>query len=414
MTPEGQNDPATLWQGSLYDPAYEHDACGVGFVAHIKGKRSHDILRMGLRLLENLVHRGACGCDPETGDGAGILIQVPDAFLRAQVSFPLPPKGEYGIGMVFLPRGDDHRRQCERAIEQATRREGQTFLGWRSVPTDSRAIGAQARETEPLIRQCFIARGRTTAPGDFERKLYVLRKVIESAIAGATGVPNPKDFYIASLSSRTLIYKGLLLPHQMPGYYQDLVDEAMVSAIALVHQRFSTNTFPSWPLAHPYRYIAHNGEINTINGNRNWMRAREAGLTSSILGDDIKKLIPFVNRDGSDSASLDNAVELLVQGGKSLAQAMMILIPEAWSGNALMEPARRAFYEYHACLMEPWDGPAAVAFTDGVQVGAVLDRNGLRPARYTVTHDDLVVLASETGVIPFEIERIKERGRLQP
>ncbi len=410
MNPERALDP----QRSLYDPSTEHDACGVGFVAHIKGRRSHDIVRMGLQILENLVHRGACGCDPETGDGAGILLQVPDRFLRESVPFPLPPAGEYGVGVAFLPTVDEFRRQCEATIENVVRREGQRFLGWRDVPVDSSAIGEQARETEPTIRQFFVGRGSTTDSASLERRLYIVRKGIESEIAGATGIPNPREFYVPSLSSRTLIYKGLLLPHQMQRYFHDLNDPRMESAIALVHQRFSTNTFPSWPLAHPYRYIAHNGEINTINGNRNWMRAREAGLTSSVLGDDISKLVPLVSREGSDSASLDNAVELLVQAGRSLAEAMMVLIPEAWSGNDLMDPERRAFYEYHACLMEPWDGPAAVAFTDGVQIGAVLDRNGLRPARYTVTHDDLVVLASETGVIGFEPERIRERGRLQP
>ncbi|MFM7321040.1 MAG: glutamate synthase large subunit [Armatimonadota bacterium] len=399
---------------SLHEPSQERDACGVGFVAQMKGEASHEIVRMGLRILENLVHRGACGCDPETGDGAGILIQLPDGFLRGVAPFALPEPGDYGVGMAFLPRGEESRRQCQSIVERMVRKEGQSVLGWRDVPVDSSSIGPQARETEPVIRQFFVARGATTPAEVFERRLYVVRKVIETEIAGAAGIPNPREFYIPSLSSRTIIYKGLLLPHQMPLYYPDLVDPRMESAIALVHQRFSTNTFPSWPLAHPYRYIAHNGEINTINGNRNWMRAREAGLTSTVLGDDLAKLVPLVSREGSDSASLDNAVELLLQAGRGLAQTMMMLIPEAWSGNDLMDPVRRAFYEYHACLMEPWDGPAAVAFTDGVRIGAVLDRNGLRPARYTVTHDDLVVLASETGVIPFEPERIRERGRLQP
>ena len=398
----------------LYDPAFEHDACGVGFVAHIKGKRTHELVSMGLTILDNLVHRGATGCDPETGDGAGILIQVPDKFLRQSVSFELPPLGEYGVGVAFLPQESDARQQCERTLEALCRQEGQVFLGWRDVPVDSSKIGRQAKETEPRIRQFFIACGSTTPPEAFSRKLYVIRKQVEREVAGATGIPDASRFYIPSLSTTTLIYKGLLLPHQMRGYYLDLSDPRMESAIALVHQRFSTNTFPSWPLAHPYRYIAHNGEINTIGGNRNWMKAREQGLTSSVLGDDLRKCYPLVSPTGSDSASLDNAVELMLMGGKTLAQTMMTLIPEAWDGNEIMAPERKAFYEYHACLMEPWDGPAAVAFTDGVQIGAVLDRNGLRPARYTVTTDDLVILASETGVIQVPAEKIVERGRLTP
>jgi glutamate synthase domain-containing protein 2/glutamate synthase domain-containing protein 1/glutamate synthase domain-containing protein 3 len=403
----------------LYDPAFEHDACGVGFVAHIKGKRSHDILKMGLRILDNLEHRGACGCDPETGDGAGVLIQVPDAFLRrecAALGVDLPAPGTYGVGMCFLPQDPDARAQCERIVEATVRREGQRFLGWRDVPTDGSKLGYQAKEVEPHVRQFFVGQGPHIGAdaAEFDRKLYVIRRVIENEVDEATGMPDPHAFYIPSLSARTLIYKGLLLPYQMRAYYKDLEDPLMETAIALVHQRFSTNTFPSWPLAHPYRFIAHNGEINTVRGNRNWMKAREAGLTSSVLGDDLPKLFPLVNPEGSDSATLDNALELLLAGGRSLAHAMMVLIPEAWSNNDQMDPALRAFYEYGACLMEPWDGPAAVAFTDGRQIGAVLDRNGLRPARYTVTTDDLVVLASESGVIEFEPERIVERGRLQP
>ncbi len=410
--------PSLPAKKGLYDPQFEHDACGVGFVAHIKGKRSHDIVQMGLQILHNLEHRGACGCDPETGDGAGILMQIPDAFFRRECAdrgFALPPEGEYGVGMVFLPQDEDARALCEQIIEQTVRRQGQRFLGWRTVPTCNHKIGFQARAAEPFIRQFFIGKAVTIADIDtLQRKLYVIRKVIENEVAQATGIPDTSHFYIPSLSARTIIYKGLLLPGQMAFYYTDLNDQEMVSAIALVHQRFSTNTFPSWPLAHPYRYIAHNGEINTVRGNRNWMRAREAGLTSNLLGDDLKNLYPLVSQESSDSATLDNAVELLLAGGYSLPHAMMTLIPEAWSGNDLMDEARRAFYEYHACLMEPWDGPAAVAFTDGVQIGAVLDRNGLRPARYTVTTDDLVIVASETGVIEVAPDRIVERGRLQP
>ena len=415
-TPVTPTPPAA---SGLYDPRFEHDACGVGFVAHIKGHRSHDIVAKGLQILDNLVHRGASGSDPETGDGAGILIQVPDALLRREMSAAgvfLPPADEYGVGIVFLPRDAEARAQCEAIIESVTRREGQRFLGWRTVPTDNRKIGVQARAAEPVIKQFFVGRGAfTTDYPSFARKLYVVRRVIENEVGEATGLPHSeKEFYIPSLSARTLIYKGLLLPNQMRAYYADLTDPTMVSAIALVHQRFSTNTFPSWPLAHPYRLLAHNGEINTLRGNRNWMRAREAGLTSSLLGDDLPKCFPLVSREGSDSATLDNALELLIAAGRSLPHALMTLIPEAWAGNTLMDETTRAFYEYHACLMEPWDGPSAVAFTDGVQVGAVLDRNGLRPARYTITTDDLVVLASETGVIEFPAEQIVERGRLQP
>ncbi len=409
---------STSTRTGLYDPEWEHDACGVGFVAHIKGQKSHDIVRMGLTILDNLVHRGAHGCDPNTGDGAGILLQIPDVFLRREcqtIGCDLPPVGFYGVGMAFLPQADHARALCEEIVERTVRREGQRFLGWRTVPTDGTKIGELARESEPIVKQFFVGRGPLV--GDeaaFERKLIVIRKVVEAEVREATGIPDPDSFYIPSLSSRTIIYKGLLLPHQMRGFYPDLVDEDVISAIALVHQRFSTNTFPSWPLAHPYRFLAHNGEINTIRGNRNWMSAREAALSSSVLGKDLPKLFPLVSQHGSDSATLDNAVELMLAGGHSLAHTLMTLIPEAWSENAQMEPAQRAFYEYQACVMEPWDGPAAVAFTDGVQIGAVLDRNGLRPARYTVTNDDLVVLASETGVIPFPPETIKEKGRLQP
>ncbi|MBC8101828.1 MAG: glutamate synthase subunit alpha, partial [Cytophagales bacterium] len=331
----------------LYDPAFEHDACGVGFVAHIKGQRSHRIVEMGLQILDNLVHRGACGCDPETGDGAGILLQVPDAFFRREcewLGITLPAPDSYGVGVAFLPKDPAARARCIEIVESATRREGQNFLGWRDVPTDSSRIGSQAREAEPVIRQFFVGCGRTTCDYDtFARKLYVIRKVMEREVEDATGIPDASQFYIPSLSARTIIYKGLLLPHQMRAYYRDLTDPLVDSAIALVHQRFSTNTFPSWPLAHPYRYLAHNGEINTIRGNRNWMKAREAGLTSSLLGDDLPKLYPLVDMNGSDSATLDNAVELLLAGGRSLAHAMMTLIPEAWSTNDLMDSDRRAF-----------------------------------------------------------------------
>ncbi len=416
--PKPTRQEAVVPQG-LYESRFEHDACGVGFVASIKGERTHQIVRMGLQVLENLVHRGATGCDPETGDGAGILLQVPDAFLRracAASGINLPAPEHYGVGMVFLPQDTEARAFCERLIEQVAEREGQAFLGWRDVPVDDTKIGPLARSVEPVFRQFFIGRAENIADTNhFERKLYVIRRVIENEVEEA-GLEEPNQFYIPSLSARTIVYKGLLLAHQIPAFYCDLNDETLVSAIAMVHQRFSTNTFPTWPLAHPYRFLSHNGEINTRLGNRNWMRARQGNVTSDVLGDDLPKLFPLVTMTDkwSDSATLDNAVELLVNGGRSLAHAMMMLIPEAWSGNDLMDRERKAFYEYHACMMEPWDGPAAVAFTDGRQIGAVLDRNGLRPARYTVTKDDLVVMASETGVIEFAPEDVVERGRLQP
>ena len=397
---------------ALWESEFEHDACGVGFVASIPGKRSHEIVQLGLQVLDNLVHRGATGCDPDTGDGAGILLQLPEKFLRASVPFELPALGNWGVGMLFLPTSADARAECEAIVERVIKQEGQLVLGWRDVPTDSSVIGFLARETEPVIRQVFVGCGKLTSPEALERKLYVIRKVVEREVN--TALADASSFYITSLSSKTLVYKGLVLPSQIRGYFPDLTDPKMETALALVHQRFSTNTFPAWPLAHPYRYLAHNGEINTIRGNRNWMKAREAGLASAVLGDDLRKCYPLVSQSGSDSATLDNAVELLVMGGRSLAHAMMALVPEAWAGNALMDDDRRAFYEYNACLMEPWDGPAAIAFTDGIQIGATLDRNGLRPARYTVTHDGLVVLASESGTIEFATERVKERGRLQP
>jgi len=401
----------------LYDPQFEHDACGVGFVAHIKGEKSHAIVEKALGVLVNLAHRGACGCDPETGDGAGILLQIPDAFFRAELEaqgVTLPPAGRYGVGMLFLPRDAAERRLCEETVERLAAAEGQAILAWRDVPVDNTKIGEVARTVEPVIRQVFIARGPNT-PDDsaFERKLYVLRKQIENAVA-ALNLQEDGYFYIPSLSCRTVVYKGLLMAHQIAAFYHDLRDPRLVTAIALVHQRFSTNTFPTWPLAHPYRYLAHNGEINTLRGNRNWMRAREAQLKSDLFGEDVHKIKPLVTETGSDSATIDNAFELLVLGGRSLAHAMMMLIPEAWGSDSQMDPDKRAFYEYHACLMEPWDGPAAIAFTDGRSIGAVLDRNGLRPARYLVTEDDLVVMASETGVVDVDPARVRYKGRLQP
>ncbi|MFN7751072.1 MAG: glutamate synthase-related protein [Pseudomonadota bacterium] len=401
----------------LYDPANEHDACGVGFVAHIRGQKSHGIVEQGLLILRNLTHRGAVGADPKASDGAGILIQLPDAFLREEMAsqgIELPPPGEYGVGMVFLPREPASRYACEREIERAIGTEGQVLLGWRDVPVDSDVLGESVKPIEPIVRQVFIGRGADVTVTDaLERKLYIIRKSAGHSIQ-ALQLAHGKEFYVPSMSARTLVYKGMLLAESMADYFLDLKDVRLQSALALVHQRFSTNTFPTWDLAHPFRMIAHNGEINTLRGNVNWIRARQAAISSPVLGEDLAKIWPLIYDGQSDSASFDNALELLVMAGYSLAHAMMLLIPEAWEGHALMDPARRAFYEYHAAMMEPWDGPAAVAFTDGRQIGATLDRNGLRPARYLVTSDDLVLMASETGVLPIPEEKIVKKWRLQP
>ena len=398
----------------LYDPANEHDACGVGFVAHIKGKKSHQIVRQGLTILERLAHRGAVGADPKAGDGAGLLMQIPDTFFREEAGFELPETGSYAIGMVFLPQKEDAREAFEKIINEVIEAEGQSVLGWRTVPVDNSGLGYSVLPTEPVIRQVFVGRGKTTLDQDaFERKLFVIHKLAESKVRSSE-MAGKKDFYIASMSSRTIVYKGMLLADQVGQYYLDLNDERVTSALALVHQRFSTNTFPTWDLAHPFRMIAHNGEINTLRGNVNWMAARRSSMASEILGDDLDKVWPLIPEGQSDSACFDNALELLVAGGYPMVHAMMMLIPEAWSGNDLMDPERRAFYEYHAALMEPWDGPAAVAFTDGRQIGATLDRNGLRPARYLITDDDLVVMGSEMGVLEIPEEKIVKKWRLQP
>ena len=404
-------------QQGLYDPRHEHDACGVGFVAHIKGQASHDRVSQGLQILVNLTHRGAVGADPLAGDGAGILIQIPDAFLRKALSkekFTLPPVGDYGVGMLFLPQDAKARAACEKIIADKIKAEGQTLLGWRDVPVNNNGLGVSVKAAEPVVRQVFIARGKKTADQDaFERKLFVIRKTAEHAVH-ALPKGQGKGFYVPSMSSRTLVYKGMLLANQVGTYFLDLQDKDLVSAFALVHQRFSTNTFPTWDLAHPFRMIAHNGEINTLRGNINWMAARHAAMSSKFLGKDLDKLWPLITEGQSDSACFDNALELLVAGGYSLPHAMMLLIPEAWAGNPLMDEERRAFYEYHAALMEPWDGPAAVAFTDGRQIGATLDRNGLRPARYLITDDDVVLMASEMGVLDFAEKHIVKKWRLQP
>jgi len=404
-------------QQGLYDPINEHDACGIGFVVNIKGVRSHTLVKQALEVLNNLNHRGACGCEANTGDGAGILLQLPHAFLKkaaATEKITLPAPGAYGLGMMFFPRDEKARRDAENAFEKIVAEEGQTFLGWRTVPTHNAALGASAQAGEPLHRMAFIGRASSLSdPLAFERKLYVIRKRAEHSIK----IPDTNGsnrFYIPSLSARTVVYKGMLLADQMEGYFNDLNDPDLDSALALVHSRFSTNTFPNWNRAHPYRYIIHNGEINTLRGNVNWMNARQALLESPVFGDDLKRLLPVVDIDGSDSAMFDNTLEFMVLSGRSLPHAMMMMIPEPWANHESMSEEKKAFYEFHSCLMEPWDGPASIAFTDGTVVGATLDRNGLRPSRYVVTKDDVVVLASEVGVLEFPPDRVLEKGRLQP
>ncbi len=401
----------------LWDPRAERDACGVGFVVNVKGERSHDIIERGLTVLRNLTHRGACGCDPLTGDGAGILVQIPDAFFRREcrtAKLPaLPAPGRYGVGMVFLPREVRQKNECEKIVEKVIREEGQQLVGWRHVPIDEKAPGPLAQTVMPDVRQVFVGAGRDVPDQDaLERKLYTIRKRAEHLVR-ASGMPESERFYIPSLSSRTIVYKGLLQPDQIPRFYHDLADGLFVSALALVHQRFSTNTFPSWERAHPYRFIAHNGEINTLRGNINWMHARQA-MFASPLFDDVEKLFPIIDPTGSDSAMFDNALELLVRTGRSLPHAVMMMIPEAWQQHEAMSAAKKAFYEYHACLQEPWDGPASIAFTDGRVIGAVLDRNGLRPSRYVVTKDGFVVMASEVGVLDIEPANVLHKDRLQP
>ncbi len=401
----------------LYDPRHEHDACGVGFVAHIKGKKSHAIIEQGLTVLRNLTHRGAVGADPKASDGAGLLIQIPDRFFRdemARQGVKLPPVGQYGVGMVFLPREPASRIACEYELERAIKDEGQVLLGWRDVPVDNSDLGESVKLVEPVIRQVFVGRGRgVTVTDSLERKLYIIRKSAGHAIR-ALHLAHGTEYYVPSMSARTLVYKGMLMASQVGEYYLDLKDPRVESALAMVHQRFSTNTFPSWDLSHPFRMIAHNGEINTLRGNVNWIRARQGAISSPILGKDLEKIWPLIYDGQSDSASFDNALELLVMGGYSVAHAVMMMIPEAWENHTLMDPSRRAFYEYHAAMMEPWDGPASITFTDGRQIGATLDRNGLRPSRYIVTDDDLVIMGSECGCLPVPEERIIKKWRLQP
>ncbi|HZJ48457.1 MAG TPA: glutamate synthase central domain-containing protein, partial [Acidimicrobiia bacterium] len=403
----------------LYDPAFDHDSCGIGFVADARGRKSHRIIEQGLTVLTNLTHRGAVGADPLAGDGAGMMLQIPDRFFRAEMAergVDLPAPSNYGVGMVFLPRDPADRIVCENLLAELVIGEGQQMLGWRDVPVDSSCLGPSVHPLEPVIRQIFIGRGETTVDTDhFERKLYVIRKQAYIQLQHrAPDLVKRSEFYTPSMSARTITYKGMMLAENLAVYYPDLKDERVESALALIHQRFSTNTSPSWRLAQPFRYLCHNGEINTIQGNVNWMMARRQNMSSDVIGDDLAKLWPLIGDGASDSATFDNALELLLAGGYSLGHAMMLLIPEAWAKNPLMDEGRKAFYEYHAAVMEPWDGPAAVAFTDGRQIGATLDRNGLRPARYFITDDDTVVMASEMGVLDIPEERIVKKWRLQP
>jgi len=408
--------PATPSAQGLYDPRHEHDSCGVGFIVNLKGRRSHKLVKDGITALENLGHRGACGCEVNTGDGAGVLIQVPHEFFMhecAHLGIRLPEPGHYGVGLFFASRNERARAQAMTIFNTIVAEEGQHLLGWREVPTNNASVGASAKAAEPAMYHVFIGRGSQVANADaFERKLYVIRKRFENAIH-RFGVQDVGAFYIPSLSCRTLVYKGMLMATQLKEYFPDLSDRRLISALCMIHSRFSTNTFPSWRLAHPYRMISHNGEINTLRGNINWMRAREA-LFRSPLFDDIQRVLPIIDEKGSDTACFDNALELLVMAGRPIHQAVMMMIPEPWDGHESMSQEKKDFYEYHSCLMEPWDGPASIAFTDGRSIGAVLDRNGLRPSRYYVTKDDYVVMASEVGVLPIEPERVLYKGRLQP
>src|SRR6056297_2502625 len=399
----------------LYSPEFEHDACGMGFVSHIKGQKSHQIIEQALEVLVNLSHRGASGSEENTGDGAGILIQLPDSFLRRKMEsegVTLPEKGDYGAGMVFLPQEVEKRKKVKEIVETIIKEEGQKLLGWREVPVQTAGIGKSALEVMPKFFHIFIEKSQAVEQGiDFERTLYLIRKKIENKIRNSK---YQGELYFASLSSRTLVYKGMLTPEQLEGFFPDLSEPEMETAIALVHSRFSTNTFPSWERAHPNRYLIHNGEINTMLGNQNWMRAREGIFESEIFSDDLKELLPVIAPEGSDSARFDNVLEFLALTGRSLAHSMMMMIPEPWEHNEEMEKEKRNFYHYHSTIMEAWDGPAAMAFTDGTQVGAVLDRNGLRPSRYYITEDDLLILSSEVGVLELPEAKVISKQRLEP
>ncbi|MCU0240827.1 MAG: glutamate synthase subunit alpha, partial [Vicinamibacteria bacterium] len=401
----------------LYHPAHEHDSCGFGFVVDIQGRKSHAIVKQALEVLSNLEHRGACGCEKNTGDGAGILMQIPHPFFADEcrrLGLALPDSGHYGAGMTFLPVDSAAQAACQQITERVITEEGLPFIGWRAVPTDDSSVGPSARAVEPKVKQFFIGRGDAWSDDlAFERKLYVVRRRIENAVRAAE-ITERELFSIPSLSARTIVYKGMLVAHQLPLFYPELLDERVLTSLAMVHSRFSTNTFPNWARAHPYRFICHNGEINTLRGNINWMKARESLFATEALGDDIAKILPIVDTEGSDSAMFDNVLELLALTGRSLPHAMMMMVPEPWTNHESMSEKKRAFYEYHSCLLEPWDGPASIAFTDGVRVGAILDRNGLRPSRYYVTKDGLVVMASEVGVLDIPIDRVAHKGRLRP
>ena len=411
---DGQKPSGPIRQG-LYDPAHEHDACGVGFVVQMKGKASHDIVQQGLTILLNLDHRGAVGAEPNTGDGAGILMQMPHKFMAKVAKaegVELPVAGQYGVAMIYASPDADARAKGRQLFEKVAADAGIEVLGWRDVPTDNGSLGPTAKGSEPFMQQAFIGRGSLGTDADelaLERKLYLVRKLAHRAIAEVDSY-----WYVSSASCRTIVYKGMLMPVQVGKYYLDLSDPDMESALSLVHSRFSTNTFPSWERAHPYRYIAHNGEINTLRGNINWMTARQSMFESELFGDDLDRARPLINIDGSDSTIFDNTLELLSLSGRSLPHSLMMMVPEPWSGHATMAAEKKAFYEYHSCLIEPWDGPASIAFTDGTQMGAVLDRNGLRPGRYYVTKDDRVIMASEAGVLPVPPEDVIEKGRLAP
>jgi glutamate synthase domain-containing protein 1 len=401
----------------LYDPENEHDSCGVGFLCHLKGKKSHDIISGALDMNVCMEHRGGCGCDEATGDGAGLFIQLPHQFFKSvtpELGIELPEEGQYAVGFVHLSPDPEEAATAVASFEKAVRKEGQSVLGWRDVPVKSDILGKAARDCEPQMKQVFVARSPEIATAqDFERKLYVIRRRASQSIR-YTSTSGAEYFYTVSLSARTIIYKGMLTTWQLKDYFPDLQNEKMVSAMALVHSRFSTNTFPSWPRAQPFRYMSHNGEINTMRGNSNWMQARQKLLASGVLGKDLDKLLPIIRDDGSDSAMFDNCLEFLVLSGRPLPQAIMMMIPEPWEKHQHMSDTKKAFYEYNATLMEPWDGPASIAFCDGVSIGAILDRNGLRPSRYYVTNDDMVIMASEVGVLKVDPATVIKKGRLEP
>jgi len=404
----------------LYDPANEKDSCGVGFVAHMKGERSHQMILDADRILQSMDHRGACGCEPNTGDGAGMLTALPHEFLAkaAQEAFgkELPEPGRFSAGLVFLPRKEDERAHCKKQVEEIVAAQGQQFVGWRQVPVDADAadLGPTARLGEPHIEQLFVAAAEGLEGDAFERQLYLIRKQASNTLRADESLEQRKMFYICSLSTKVIIYKGMLASWQVLKYFPDLTDPDYTSHLAMVHSRFATNTFPSWDRAQPKRFMSHNGEINTLRGNMNWMAARQGTVESELFADEISKTFPVVEPDCSDSGTFDNVLEFLLMTGRTLQEAVMMMVPEAWQKHETMPEEKRAFYEYHSCLMEPWDGPASIAFTDGKYIGAILDRNGLRPSRYYITHDDRVIMASEVGVLPVDPAIVKEKGRLQP